>query len=239
MTTKTTDDQLLATLTRLADADETIAAGGVAPSRLADDLPITTKTVRKRLADLHDAGRVERDWGFQDGRPTPGYRPAKAERDQRVLADGGTGNYSSGMEQTAGTILVKGETPYQLVDDQHFGVVATEIGNRELSEEQVPEIGDDCIIPDCDGHVKDVNGKRWCSEGCLGWMRTTPKDGDECDKYGNRCDGTLHEVGDLEWECDSCSRFRSSAYINWREYWLPGADRTLQPESDHAGGDSR
>lgn len=132
----------------------------------------------------------------------------------------------------AGTIIRKGDTEFQLVDDPNFGTVATEIGDRELTPEQVPDVGDDCIRPQCDGHVTDVNGKRWCSEGCLEWMRTTPQVGDPCDRYGDRCDGTLQAVGDLEWECDTCSRRRVSARITWREAWLPEFMRNEDGGSD-------
>ncbi|QCW05279.1 hypothetical protein [Natrinema pallidum] len=124
-----------------------------------------------------------------------------------------------------GTLVKTGDDEYQAVDDPALGTVLTEIGDREIGPEQVPGIGDDCLRPDCDGHVEDVNGRRWCSEGCLEWFRTTPQDGDPCDKYGDRCDGTLRETGDLEWECDTCDRFRSSARVTWREAWLPNADR--------------
>ena len=131
----------------------------------------------------------------------------------------------------AGTIVRRAGTEYQVVDDPALGTVMTEIGDRELTPEQVPDVGDDCLRPDCDGHVEDVNGKRWCSEGCLEWIRTTPQEGDPCDRYGDRCDGTLQMVGDLEWECDTCSCRRSSSQITWREAWLPEFMR-----SDEDGG---
>ena len=43
----------------------------------------------------------------------------------------------------------------------------TEISYREPTAKQVPDVSDDCVRPDCDGHVEDVNGKRWSSEGYL------------------------------------------------------------------------
>ncbi len=151
-------------------------------------------------------------------------------------------------EQTIseGTVLRKKDTgdEYQLVDDDALGIVATEIGDRTLSDEQAPEVGDDCIRPNCDGTVKDVNGRRWCSEGCLEWLRTTPAQGDECDKYGDKCDGhldvTVNDNGQVNHKCDTCSREGWSAEITWRESWLPFYDRNVETGSEHSErGDSR
>jgi len=133
-----------------------------------------------------------------------------------------------------GTILKKGDTEYQIIEDVHFdrGLVATEIGDRELTDHQVPEVGDDYILPECDGTVEDVNDRRWCSEGCLEWMRETPAQDDNCDKYGNKCDGkldaTINDDGSVEYECSSCGKSGWSARITWREAWLPFNDRSTE-----------
>ena len=139
----------------------------------------------------------------------------------------------------AGTIIKKGDTEYQLIETQSLGTVATEIGDRYLSSEKVPDVGDDCIRPECNGTVKDVNGRRWCSEGCLEWMRTTPTQGDDCDKYGDTCDGqlevTVKENGSVESECDTCSLTGMYSRVEWREAWLPNANRSADTDTDDSG----
>lgn len=134
------------------------------------------------------------------------------------------------VELTVGSIIEHkdSETKYELLDDDDLGVIATEIGDRELTEKHVPEVGDECIVPDCNGEIKSVNDRRMCSNGCLEWYRTTVTDGDDCDKYGDRCDGALNVTvtndGSVEYECDTCSRNGWSANITWREAWLPQHD---------------
>lgn len=133
---------------------------------------------------------------------------------------------------SVGTILKRGDTEYQIIEDNRFDIdrVATEIGDRQLTDDQVPNVGDDCIRPDCEGTVEDVNGRRWCSEGCLEWLRETPTQGDECDKYGDRCDGqldvTVNDDGSVDYECNSCGRSGWARRIEWREAWLPFNDRS-------------
>lgn len=148
-------------------------------------------------------------------------------------------------EQTnfsAGTVLKREDTEYQIIEDEHFdrGLVATEIGDRELGDEQTPDAGDDCILPDCDGAVEDVNGRRWCSEGCLEWLRATPAQGDDCDKYGDRCDGqldvTVNDNGSVDHECNRCGRSGWSRRIVWREAWLPFNDRPTNDADSSRGG---
>ncbi|WP_226043343.1 hypothetical protein [Natrinema sp. DC36] len=128
-------------------------------------------------------------------------------------------------ELEPGTFFKTSTGEFQAVDDPALGTVVTEIGDREIGTDELPDIGDDCPRPDCEGHVEAVNDRRSCSEGCLEWFRTTPAEGDPCDKYGDRCDGTLRTTDETEWECDTCSRHGWSARVTWREAWLPGADR--------------
>jgi|AntRauTorcE11898_2_1112593.scaffolds.fasta_scaffold10793_4 hypothetical protein len=131
----------------------------------------------------------------------------------------------------AGTIIERGNTKYQILKDErcNLGHIATEIGDRELTDDQVPDIGDNCVLPECDGMVEEVNGRRWCSEGCLEWLRETPAQGDDCDKYGDKCDGqldvTVHDDGSVDHKCNSCGRGGWSRSIIWREAWLPFNDK--------------
>lgn len=121
----------------------------------------------------------------------------------------------------AGTVITNGEAEYKLIEHDELGVVATELGDRELSGENVPEVGDDCIRPQCDGEVVGDGKRRHCNEYCLEWLRTTPKDGDDCKPYSDRCDGTrqvtVNDDGTVEYECDTCSEKGWCARIRWRE----------------------
>ena len=69
-------------------------------------------------------------------------------------------------------------------------------------------------------------------------MRTTPAQGDDCDKYGDRCDGqldvTVNEDGSVEHDCSDCGRSGWSRRIEWREAWLPFSDRSATSDSSEA-----
>ncbi len=134
--------------------------------------------------------------------------------------------------------IIRNETTgdeYQLIETDTLGLISTEIGNRELSDSQVPEVGDDCIRPTCNGVLEDVNGRRWCSEGCLEWFRTTPAQGDLCDKYGDKCDGQLDvnisENETVEYECDTCVKKGFASGVRWREARLPSHHQKAKAEN--------
>lgn len=139
---------------------------------------------------------------------------------------------SSGVEQLEpGTVLRRGESLFIIErgPSNSGDVVVGELGDRRLKPEQVPEIGDDCPNPACDGVVEDWGhlGKRFCSEGCMEWLTCFKDEGQDCDKYApHDCDGTIvHEdcpSGHYRYSCTDCDR-RGGGSKRWREAWWPNA----------------
>ena len=150
------------------------------------------------------------------------------------MSDGSAG----GTDQLdVGSVLRRGGTLYVVErgPSNAGDIVVGELGDRRLKPEQVPDLGDDCPNPVCDGVVEnwDNLGKRNCSEGCLEWLTCFKDEGQDCDKYaGHDCDGTIvHEdapSGHYRYTCTDCDR-RGGGVKRWREAWGYNArERTLE-----------
>lgn len=133
-------------------------------------------------------------------------------------------------------------------------VVVGEVGDREIKPEQMFDVGDDCPLPNCDGEVvedENTSRKRYCSEGCLEWIRNVPADGDECPNYS--CDDGVAivsiERGRYNRKCTVCS-VHAGGFVRWREAWWPHAkekaldhlsrdtDRLQDTDTEQPGGDT-
>ena len=134
---------------------------------------------------------------------------------------------SADGELDDGTILRRGDDLY-VVHETDEGPHLHELGNRRfLSPSRIPEVGDECLVPTCDADVVegDTERRRYCSEGCLEWIRNYPAHGSDCPSY-NCEDGTVIIVDDegtqFERECTDCE-IHGVGVIAWREAWWPHA----------------
>ncbi len=140
-----------------------------------------------------------------------------------------------------GNILRRGDNLYIIErgPSPAGDVVVGEVGDREIKPDQMFDVGDDCPLPICDGEVvedKNTSRKRYCSEGCLEWIRNVPADGDECPDYS--CDDGVAivsiERGSYDRECTECT-VRAFGSVRWREAWWPYAKQEVL---DHLSSDS-
>jgi hypothetical protein len=149
----------------------------------------------------------------------------------------------SEQKEPIGTVLLVDEELKIVTEINDDGVpIVQDLGDRRMSPDEVPEVGDDCPNPVCDGIVEDWDrlGKRFCSEGCLEWLTCFKVDGQDCDKYAvHDCNGTIvHEdVQDVHYRyhCTECNR-RGAGVKRWREAWWPnqeeGAVEAYQNQTD-------
>lgn len=158
------------------------------------------------------------------------------------------GDNAQSGQLDVGSVLRRGEALFivERGPTEAGDVVIKELGNRRnIKPDRVPDFGDDCPNPVCEGVVEDWGylGKRFCSEGCLEWLTCFMDDGQDCDKHSSRdCDGTIvHEdapTDKYQYTCTDCDR-RGTGVKRWREAWWPHAKKqTLeQMRSNNDGGD--